>query len=127
MISYVRSDHLKAVLAYVLEMAKISEIPVLDFGDNENALNFEEQIEEMESMLKTIEEITEEGSRDLNVLERNSLRVLLLDSMVMQFRADATLDRIKDDILNDRCLLGVDEELIEDVYEDFKKIKENEK
>jgi len=65
--SHLRSDHLKAVLIYALEQAKTSGIEVLDFGDNENALGYEEQVEAMESMLATIEKLTKNGNRDIEV------------------------------------------------------------
>ena len=64
--SHFRSDHLKAVLIYALEQAKTSEIKVLDFGDNENALDYEEQVEAIESMLATIEKLTINGNRDIH-------------------------------------------------------------
>lgn len=112
-----RSDHLKAVLTYALEQMKTNQISVLDFGDNENDLNFEEQVEEVNSMMNSVDNITVHGHTALQVLEWDNVTSLLLDSMVLNFSRDSSLEEIKDFYLRK---YRIDEELIEEVYELFK-------
>lgn len=123
-----RTDHLIAVLNYALEQAKTSSIPVLDFGDNENDLKEEEQVEELQSMLNEVKNLIVEGHTEVNVVERNSLAVLVQDTMFFNFNKEVALEDIKEDFMENRILLGIDEKLIEETYEIFKEIHpDNEK
>ncbi|MGD6992135.1 hypothetical protein [Sutcliffiella horikoshii] len=117
---YFRSDHLLAVLQYALEQAETSGIEVLDFGDNENVLDYKEQVEEINSMIKQVEQLTLKGHTSLSIIERDSLASLLLDSMSLNFSQDSSLDEIRTYFLNKH---GMDDELIQEVYDDFKKTK----
>lgn len=58
MIVEVRSDHLRAIVKYALQQAADSEVPVLDYDANEQALDVGEQIEYMECLLQQLEELT---------------------------------------------------------------------
>lgn len=113
-----RSDHLKAVLIYALEHMKTSQISVLDFGDNENDLNFEEQVE---SMINNVDNITVHGHTALKLLDREHFVALILDSMVLNSSRDSSLGEIKTYFLNQLGILGIDEKLFEEVYKMFKK------
>lgn len=52
-----RLDHLEAVVKYALEQAESSEIAVLDYGDNENALDGEDAVLALKSMLDEIKRL----------------------------------------------------------------------
>lgn len=65
-----RSDHLMAVLNYALEQSETSGIEVLDFGDNENGLNYEEQVEEIKSMIRELKEELVEGNTEVGIVRK---------------------------------------------------------
>lgn len=62
-----RSDHLLAVLEYAIEQAKSSDIEVLDYGDNENALALEDQVEWLLDAKQQVLELVQNGHRDLEL------------------------------------------------------------
>lgn len=60
-----RSDHLKAVFEYALVQATTSEIQVLNFGDNEQGLELDEQIDYIKEVLTILNKMTADGNKDL--------------------------------------------------------------
>lgn len=63
-----RSDHLQAIIDYALHQAVMNDIAVLDWGDNQNALNSEEQLEEIQRLSDDIKEmIATSGHRELTI------------------------------------------------------------
>lgn len=120
---YFRSDHLLAVLHYALEQAEASGIEVLDFGDNENDLDYEEQIEEINSMIKHVNQLCASGHNSLNILDRENFATLLLDSISLNLSPESSFDEAKSYFLNKCGLQGIDDELLQEVYEKFKNAK----
>lgn len=68
-----RSDHLKAVFEYALEQMMTSEIKVLSFGDNENALMLDAQIDYVKECIDKLEELTAAGNQDLLVVAADDM------------------------------------------------------
>lgn len=64
----VRSDHLKAMVDYCIEQASTSDIQILDFGDNENALDASEQLAYMDSLSRNIEATLAGINQDLLIV-----------------------------------------------------------
>lgn len=64
----VRSDHLIAMLTYCYEQATTSEIDVLAFGANENALDYDEQVSYIAWILQQLEELVATGNKDLLIV-----------------------------------------------------------
>lgn len=72
----VRSDHLEAVILYALEQARVSDIPVLDFSDNENDCQGRDAISALENMLLAVRAVYQDHHQDIyliDVLEHTSL------------------------------------------------------
>lgn len=64
-----RSDHLIAVVEYALEQTLTSGIEVLNFGDNENALQGNEQLDYIKHMLNSLEKLVATGNQDLLIVK----------------------------------------------------------
>lgn len=62
-----RSDHLLAVVNYALEQAENSGIEVLEWGDNENALSYSEQLDYIKEMQQHLQQLVASGNCDLLV------------------------------------------------------------
>lgn len=68
MIFDTRSDHLIAMVKYCYDLAVTSNVPVLDYGDNENALDVDEQKEYIAELLQLLKKQTADGNQDLLIV-----------------------------------------------------------
>lgn len=67
-VTEVRSDHLIAMINYCYEQAKDSHIEVLDFGDNEEKLSYDEQLDYIATVHDAIVDLRANHNRDLLVV-----------------------------------------------------------
>jgi hypothetical protein len=65
----VRSDHLLAIVTYALEQADTSGIEVLNFGDNENKLEYDDQLLYLHGLYHSLRKLVATGNQDLLIVK----------------------------------------------------------